>query len=152
MVKVAFLLVVIVFQFLLVFTNSDNGKNEMRNSILLNAREAKGLTLKNVSTLTKIPITTISNWERAVCLPKGKRLKKIAELYSISVQDIRRSLPPDEAGYSRNGAAATQTLEVTMHESHWALAFELRPQFDAKDVSDLIAKLLIQAKHRATAP
>lgn len=124
---------------------------EEPKEILRNSRIGRGLTLKKVSDDTEIPLSTINSWERGVGTPKGKNKEVISKYYSLPPgwlerpkEPVRTTIMAVESEYS--------SRPIMLHKKHWELAEELRPTFDAEDMSMLVMRLLVDAKRRPTVP
>jgi len=55
---------------------------------LKKARESRGLTQEQVSTLTGIPVATYKNYERGKQPPPGDRIGTLARALAVSADDI----------------------------------------------------------------
>ncbi len=57
-------------------------------SKLRDLRKKNNLSQTDLSKLTNIPQTTISDWERGRCLPDIKQAQIIAEAFGLSIKDL----------------------------------------------------------------
>lgn len=53
------------------------------------ARINKGLNVKEVAKALSVTTQTIYNWEQGVTEPKIKHLRQLAEMYQISLDDLK---------------------------------------------------------------
>lgn len=75
--------------------NESEKENMIVGSRIRHIRDTKGLTMKQFGELFDPPASKglVSNWENGYNLPNQERLKKIAELGGITVQELLHGTP-----------------------------------------------------------
>ena len=59
---------------------------------LKQAREAKGITQQSVAEELKVSTQSVSNWETGTYEPKARHLERMAGLYGVDGDELRRSV------------------------------------------------------------
>lgn len=114
-------------------------------TIIRNAREAKHLSMRKFSQNIGIKATTMYNWEHGATKPSPENLRKICDALGITEEMLAEMEEHQESG-GANVMAHYATRPIMLHAERWDLAEELRPYYDAVDLSQLFDRLLIEAK------
>lgn len=78
------------------------------------AREAAGLTVRDVMDKLGVSDASVYQWEMGVTHPKGKRLVDVANLYCCSIDDLFDRVPPKaEEDWAEAVKAEVRIADIT---------------------------------------
>lgn len=59
------------------------------------AREAAGLSQRQLAYRLDVATSTVSRWEKAICDPISDRLPQIAEILGVEIKDLFEEVPDE---------------------------------------------------------
>lgn len=137
------------------YGNERKNKSEIKmieiKTLLRNARKQRELTLSQVAKDTKIPLTTISSWERGASAPRGKNRDKIAAYYELDVKLLDyAAMNPDTGSREVDIGQASQdmamsdyeTKPIMLHKTYWEMAKKIMDREGDVDFRELFTRLV----------
>ena len=109
----------------------------MLNERLKNLRLAKGLTLQQVGDALGISKVSVSTWESGKTNPDRKRLEKLADLYSTTIQYLVTGIEDETFSSNTSGKVPFYQWEQiklgisTPNENSWVIPIHCNPSKSA---------------------
>ena len=109
----------------------------MLNERLKNLRLAKGLTLQQVGDAFGISKVSVSTWESGKTNPDRKRLEKLADLYSTTIQYLVTGIEDETFSTNASGKVPFYQWEQiklgisTPYETSWVTPIHCNPSKSA---------------------
>lgn len=119
--------------------------------LLKNARKAKEKTLEQVAKDLKVPLTTLSGWERGAGVPRGVRRDKVEAYYNFQKGTIELAVANEATGAREinvsqlthdSAMSDYQTKPVMLHKRIWEMALEVQKQGDDVGLNEMFARLI----------